>query len=351
MITSKTMLLAAVLTGTVLTGCSMCDQDIEPCVTTYRLKFKYDHNMKYADAFPNEVGSVAVWAFDQSGKPVWHHTESGEALASDGYSVEIPLPVGKYDFVSWCGLSDDEAFSVETYEPKSKEDLVVHMNFAKNRADAETDEHSMKMEGLYHNLSEGVELSYDSVKHHTQTVTVPLIKDTNYIKVLLQNLSGKEIKKEDFSFYITADTRGMLHDNTPVAGEPYRHTPWNVSQGMTNTPDIPDPELPGYAGGTIDAVSTLLAEFHTGRLMADGKNMLVVHRNTDNKDVVRIPLIEYLLLVKGHYRTMSDQEYLDRSDEHDLIFVLDENLEWALTFGLYINSWRIVPPQGDKVHP
>ena len=39
---------------------------------------------------------------------------------------------------------------------------------------------------------------------------------------------------------------------------------------------------------------------------------------------------------------MDDQEYLDRQDEYNLTFFLDENNDWHMTSGIIINSWRIV---------
>ena len=36
------------------------------CGTYYNIEFKYDYNMKYADAFANEVKSVSLFVFDQN---------------------------------------------------------------------------------------------------------------------------------------------------------------------------------------------------------------------------------------------------------------------------------------------
>ena len=38
---------------------------------------------------------------------------------------------------------------------------------------------------------------------------------------------------------------------------------------------------------------------------------------------------------------MSDQEYLDRQDEYNMTFFLDENNRWLATT-IIINSWRVV---------
>ena len=46
-------------------------EEEEDCSIHYRVKFKYDYNMKYADAFANEVNSVTLYAFDDDGKLVF----------------------------------------------------------------------------------------------------------------------------------------------------------------------------------------------------------------------------------------------------------------------------------------
>lgn len=319
--------------------------DLDPCETTYRIKFRYDYNMKYADAFPAEVGSVAVWAFDSDGKLVWSHKEEGDALAKEGYAVEVPLPTGKYDFVSWCGLSDDGSFAVDSDTPQSKSELATTLLFpsAVKRGE-KIREHNMALTGLYHNVTTGVEIKHDPSVETTNDIVLSLVKDTNYFKILLQNLDGTTMKDGDFSFYITADNERLEHDNIPVKGETFHHLPWKTTLGEANL-EGEDPEE-----GTVTTVSGILAEMHTSRLIAGGKNLLVVHRNSDNKDIIRIPLIDYLLLVKGNYRAMTDQEYLDRQDEYSLTFFIDKNLNWYREIGIYVNSWHVVPPQDATLH-
>lgn len=39
-------------------------EDEEDCTVYYRLKFRYDMNLKFADAFAHEVKSVKLYAFD-----------------------------------------------------------------------------------------------------------------------------------------------------------------------------------------------------------------------------------------------------------------------------------------------
>jgi len=63
-------------------------------------------------------------------------------------------------------------------------------------------------------------------------------------------------------------------------------------------------------------------------------------RNKAGERVFTVPLIDYILLVKGKYNEdMSDQEYLDRQDTYDMTFFI-VNGRWASAY-IYINSWRV----------
>ena len=84
-----------------------------------------------------------------------------------------------------------------------------------------------------------------------------------------------------------------------------------------------------------------LAELTIGRMRAEKSPILHIRNSETGEDVVRLPLAEYALLVKGYYReNMSDQEYLDRQDEYTMTLFLDEG-EWVSSY-ILINSWRVV---------
>jgi hypothetical protein len=58
--------------------------------------------------------------------------------------------------------------------------------------------------------------------------------------------------------------------------------------------------------------------------------------------VFSIPVKDYVLMVKGYENAqMADQEYLDRQDEYNMTFFLDERDRWYDAY-IYINSWRVV---------
>jgi hypothetical protein len=63
--------------------------------------------------------------------------------------------------------------------------------------------------------------------------------------------------------------------------------------------------------------------------------------------VIRIPLVDYALLYKRlRYEDMPDQEFLDRQDEYNMTFFLDENYRWINQF-IYINSWKVVLQESE----
>lgn len=91
------MLLTATILCCALFACDNVIYDTEgDCSVSYRVAFRYDRNMKWADAFAHEVKSVHLYAFDKGGTLVWQQSERGEALSADGYAMTLDLPAGDY---------------------------------------------------------------------------------------------------------------------------------------------------------------------------------------------------------------------------------------------------------------
>ena len=81
----------AVTLGSAVVSCdSILDEDDVDCSVEYRVKFKYDYNMKYADAFSREVSSVALYAFDDNGNlPTWAKWAIGGYLIVASITISI----------------------------------------------------------------------------------------------------------------------------------------------------------------------------------------------------------------------------------------------------------------------
>ena len=84
-----------------------------------------------------------------------------------------------------------------------------------------------------------------------------------------------------------------------------------------------------------------LAEFTLSRLTMDTNPILHI-TNKAGETILKINVRDYALLVKGYYnRDMSSQEYLDRQDEYNMTFFLDDGGRWFSTV-IVINDWRII---------
>ena len=88
----------------ILTSCDMFHEDLPEC--RLFVKFKYDYNMLFTDAFHTQVDKVELYVFDKDGKFLFSQVEEGEALATGNYQMEVKLPIGEYQFLAWAGARD-----------------------------------------------------------------------------------------------------------------------------------------------------------------------------------------------------------------------------------------------------
>lgn len=329
------LMLATLVVGLMTSACDSVIYDYEgDCGTYYRIKFKYDLNMKYADAFHQEVNSIALFVFDKNGTLVHMQQEDDKALLSSGdYSMPLELEPGEYDLLAWGGLQNEESFDLLA-NPQigvtKIEDLEVKMHRKQNNGAAYVDEDLTRLFHGRHHLSYTTEPG-----HYTEVVS--LTKNTNVIRVMLQQLAGSRLTADMFRFEITDDNGWMAYDNSLKTDEMITYMPWHTESGMASVEsDIYDEEQ----------VSVVLGEMTIARLMATKNPKLTIWNKESQEKVLSIPVKEYVLLVKGYYnRQMSDQEYLDRQDEYNITFFL-ENSEW-LSASIMINSWRVVLNNGQ----
>ena len=308
------------------------------CDPNYRVRLRYDWNMKFAVAFPAEVDHVTLNVIDSEGRIIHTHTESGEALKTEGYEIVLDdiIKPGKYNLQAWCGAGAAPGNTSFAVHPAERiEDLrCTLLPDAGDRADiagAEGTDVRRPLDNLYHGLT--AELDFPETEG-TYTYTVPLVKNTNSVKVVLQHLSGTAIDGNDFDFTITSRNARMAHDNSIIDSEPVVYHAWDVRNGAASVnPDDPN------TGGVFSAA---VAEFTVGRLMEDEDVRLEARRKSDGKLVFSINMIDMALLVKSaNLRSMDDQEYLDRLDDYNFIFFLDSNFRWTQV-QINILSWTVV---------
>ena len=132
-------LMMAMTLGSAIVSCgSILDEEDVDCSVEYRVKFKYDYNMKYADAFSREVGTVTLYAFDDNGKLVYQKTEEGDVDCIGIFDVDVKrfLPQKHEDKVPAMGWNEIYDLKTDLYKgfgnrmdsdsDKSTADALLH---------------------------------------------------------------------------------------------------------------------------------------------------------------------------------------------------------------------------------
>lgn len=312
------------------------------CDVNYYINFVYDMNLKWADAFPSEVHSVNLYAFDNNGKFVKEFTAAGSEIDEPGYQMQLDLTPGDYQFVAWCGLDNEgaseESFSVPDLQVgvTTIEELSCSLNTAMN---SEYGEYSKsRLYFLYHGyLAANLPDAQDGIDRY---YTVYLTKDTNHIQVTLQQID-ENLETDAIKMDFTAANGIMGWNNALASDSQVTYLPWNIqSDVVAVSGDGENDEVIEYNG--------IIADFSTCRLMADDADnvWLTVVRAEDDNLIARIPFIKYALISKSYYEMayghqMTDQEFLDREDEYTLTIFLDKGMRWLYT-EIDILEWKVV---------
>jgi hypothetical protein len=340
-----TILLASLFSFS-LAGCDAIYDDggecpVEP--TTYAVRFTYDMNMEFADAFNSEVQNVCLMLFDDNFSLVWRGTESGAALQNEDYEMELPAdriePGVSYHMLAWCTPNEKDTYTIETNGRAGGDTddyFYCSMNAAMATADTDEDEPHLDVntdiDVLFHGYMDEVSFTADPGHH---VVTLPLMKDTNRVRVVLQHMSGEPIDGDKFDFEIKADDAVLNYRNTVESGHKVVYHPWHTSIASADITTDTETRLTGV-------LNVVVAELTVSRLVMEDNPRLVVTNKDTGKVIFSIPIIDYALMVKGYENgDMSDQEFLDREDDYNMTFFLDENDRWINTF-LYINSWKVI---------
>ena len=330
----SSLILAMTLGSAVVSCDSILDEEDVDCSVEYRVKFKYDYNMKYADAFANEVSSVTLYAFDDNGKLAFQKTEEGDILKAQDYHMTLDVNPGDYRLITWAGRLDDEAsFSVPllTEGVSTYEELKCRMDRAYSRAADGSAYINTELTGLWH--GEIPKQNFASRAAMVQTAEVSLVKNTNKIRIILQQMNGIAINVENFEFKITDDNGYMNYDNMLLDDEILTYYPYFHADGSTAFGD----DIKVEEG---DGISVAIAQLTVGRLVADQNPRLRITNRETGEEVLSVALIRLLALTEAEGHEMTLQEYLDRQDEYSLVFFLDEGMHWINT-QIVINDWIV----------
>lgn len=337
-----------VLASIVTLAAASCDRSVifdyaGDCEVHHIVRFRYDMNLKWADAFASEVKSVHLYVFDSDGLFLQEYSDRGPALSTGDYFIELKnLPAGDYKFVAWCGLdndTDDESFTVP--QPVAGrttiDELTCSLNtLGKSRGSLSSDK---RLYFLYHGYLEDTLI--DDNDGETFEHVIYLTKDTNHIRIILQELSTDEdMDPDDYEIFIESANGVMAYDNSMLGTDVITYQPWALDNDVVEI-GKPDVSETVYVKGVY-------ADLSLARLMnSENRSLMLTILDSKHKGqvIARVPLIQYALLSRRYYEEayghkMSDQEFLDREDEYVFTFFLYGN-RWVNTY-INIHSWRVV---------
>lgn len=326
-----TVALAAATTAGITSCNTVWDND--DCGTEYRVKFKYDYNMLFTDAFSTQVPSVTLYAFDSQDRLVFKKSESGELLAADDYYMTLDVDPGQYRLVAWAGLSEeDNSYEVPelTVGQHTLTDLQCRINRYPHQAHGGQQVDSVgQLAALWHGVVPAQTVTRANT-YSTEYVTVPLVKNTHTLRIILQQMAEGQMNATDFEISVTDQNGLMLHDNSLAEEDgTLTYLAYHQTQGTT------------AVEGEGNGLNVVVAELSTGRLMADADTRLTISNRRDGTPILSIPLIQYLELCRtvANY-DMPLQEYLDREDSYSMTFFLNSNNAWLNT-QIIINNWIV----------
>ena len=292
----------------VLFSCTSIDETLPEC--RLYVRFRYDYNMEFSDAFASQVNRVDVFVFDKDGTFVIKKSEQGQTLGGS-YRMPLPLPAGEYRIAAWAGMSDDFEMPEPVAGKTTLEELTVRMKREESLV------HNKALNPLWYGGGQAVSFT----GRQEQTETVSLIKDTNKFRFILQKSGpGEELDINDCLFEIRADNG---------------YYDWNN--------DLLDDDMISYRPYYLEKVEDvgIVVEMNTMRLLEHKKVYLTLTRKSDGKELMRIDLIPYLLLTKMEGHNIPAQEYLDRQSEYAIVFFYNPELLNFLSTKIVINGWTI----------
>lgn len=268
--------------------------------------------MAFKNLVDSQVKEVSLYVFDENGKFVGIHSYRADTFIAQDYRMPLQLPAGKYTFVVWSGLND-------TYKPFSLTPGVSTLNDLQVTVNSAVVE--KKLDSLFHGILKNVEIT----GQYEKEVIVPLVKDTNTIRVILQDATGASgIDVNNYTFELIAKNSKFDHQNNVLSGDEITFRPYRTEN---------------QAG--VGAV----AELNTFRLMAQGiEYRLKITEKSTGKVLLNADLVEYLTSPAIDLKGMTKQEYLDREDTFTVTYVFNGQTPDEKTFAsvsIKMNEWYI----------
>ncbi len=321
----KKTLAATLIAATAMSfgSCDRIHEDLQPCPQGVCLRFVYDYNMEFANAFPSQVDCLTVLFYNEQGQYVATRTNvNEEELSDEDWRMTVDLEPGSYTIVAYGGMECNQSSFSFTAQPSaiSLQQLEVAL-----KPTCLTSPVGTYLHPLFYGRAD-VTIDEDDIEYRNYTVY--MMKDTNNLRVMLQQVDGSPINEADFDFKVVDDNTLMAWDNAVIPTQSVEYAPWtrgNASPG----------ELYDGSEATV-----AWAEISFPRLVTSNSPRLVITRKDNGETLVNIPLNNYLLLMKSEvYTSMGSQEFLDRESRWKMLFFLQGG-RWLDTV-IEVNDWTV----------
>lgn len=355
--TGRTLkLIATVLAGAALTGCSLMHDDLDPCAVkpeTYTsVKFAYDYNTQEADLFSGHVGTVSVYVFDKDGKFVADAERCNSlhagALTSPDFQIDFPTEVlkpGNSYTVYAVAHANPGGYEASLRTPGFRrlteagsglgvEDFALRLDRDENGAVPHA---GVQLDTLWTSLRPCVlDIPEEKIPEegdpqepdHYISATVPLMRVTNHVAITFWLADfPSDIDPSDFDISIVSpegnghlDLTGTLRDDNALTFNPYK-----ISRVSRSTGE-----------------ACVRADFGISRMMLDSDMALVI-RNRATGLETRIGNLPQTL-AKGNDafsgKGWNAQEYLDREYDYSIEFPVEGDVPKWVQVNVAILSWH-----------
>ena len=365
---------ACLALGSLMASCSLVEDDLPECGLD--LYFRYDYNLERANMFPDHVGGLRAYVYDENGKFLTSQTEARTAASNpfkrDGYHMHFALPKGKYRVVAVAFQKDyNEALTTPgakfRYSEPAVGDDITNLRFDLEHYDnaeadgrfavnayAPLDTLWVGMSGneltanTYHAAPQAQLIEVQGDKGSSRD-TISLVRDTKQINVTLRDIElPSDMDVNNYEFRILDRNASLLWNNVVEENTPLLYTPYNTwntedrsvsSQSTANVSTLAD--------ATSGAGRIAHADFMTSRILyhdnaADDAILSVTNRTT-GIEVIRVDLADLL----SRLRTSADiyrytpQQFLDRGYDYKLSFFLQGDRWRYVNVEISVLNWSV----------
>ncbi len=365
---------ACLAVGSLMASCSLIEDDLPECGLD--LYFRYDYNLERANMFPDHIGGLRAYVYDENGKFLTSQSETRTAgnnpFKRDGYHMHFALPKGKYRVVA-VAFQNDYAATLATpgakqryTEPQVGDDISALRIDLDHSAAADADgrhavDNVAPLDTLWFGMS-GNELTANSYVAVPQAQvidlkgdkassrdTISLVRDTKQINVTLRDLEQPtEMDVNDYDFRIIDRNSAILYNNAVDESKTLLYTPYNTWNTEDRTVTTSSASLLADGGSAAEGIGRIAhADFMTSRILyhdnAADDAVLSVTNRASNAEVIRVNLADLL----SRLRTSADiyrytpQQFLDRGYDYKLSFFLQGDRWLYVNIEISVLNWSL----------